>query len=300
MSPRVTLFATVAIVMTVMTGCAHSTADSTLVIATLPGPGAGEDDGGMMQDSSAGASEPSTQGSPLCNASAWMGCYPDYAKSARSSGCTLSSPSFRASDGGASPSFRASDGGWGNDFAEPACHVQRANNDAGVQPVCTPSGANGDGMSCGAPSDCAPGYECVGEGKCQPYCCAGECDHSDQFCDIQPVVDDPLLSVPVCMAIHSCGLLDIGGGSCPANETCAVVRDTGATSCVAIGPKQAGDECNTANCARGLTCLGPPGQKSCYILCHTGQRAAECAGTPKQICKGGIPLFPVPGIGICE
>jgi hypothetical protein len=278
-------------------GCASSDANpaglSETATITPPEAGADEVGGGSFN---AGPSMPArppvaqTVGSPLCNASVWMGCYPDNGKSARASDCNVS-PDVRTYDGG----------GFGYDNAQAACHVQRANNDAGVQPVCTPSGAGTDGMACSQPTDCAPGYECVLDGRCQPYCCKGECAHSNLFCDIQPIAADTALKVPVCMPIQSCGLLDSDGGSCPTGETCAVVRaDTGATSCVAIGPRQAGEDCNTANCARGLTCLGAPGGKTCYILCHTGPRAAECASTPKQTCKGGIPLFPVPGVGICE
>jgi hypothetical protein len=232
-----------------------------------------------------------TEGSPLCNASDWMGCYPDDAKTTRATDC------------GASPDARGNDGGASGDdgVTQSACHVQRSSDDAGVRPVCTASGSSTDGMMCSGPTDCAPGYECVGTGKCQPYCCKDACSRPDQFCDIQPTAKDPALKVPVCMPIQTCGLLDSGGAACPDNATCAVVRfDTGATGCVAIGPSQAGDQCNTVNCARGLTCLGTPGEKSCYILCHTGERTTECASTPKQTCKGGIPLFPNPGIGICE
>jgi hypothetical protein len=300
MSPRVALFVTMAVaaasVLPIGCGSADATAAALPATATATPPEAGFELGGGEDDSGSTANTvtprpepPQTVGSPLCNASVWMGCYPDNAKSAKASDCNLS------------PDGRGYDGGPGYDNGQPACHVQRANNDAGVQPVCTSAGATTDGTACGGPTDCAAGYECVGDGKCQRYCCTGDCTHSDQFCDIQPIATDPALKVPVCMPLHGCGLLDSDGGACPANQTCAVVRfDSGATSCVAIGPRQSGEECNTANCARGLTCLGAPAEKTCFILCHTGPRTAECASTPKQMCKGGIPLFPVPGIGICE
>ncbi|HXN32925.1 MAG TPA: hypothetical protein VN894_13740 [Polyangiaceae bacterium] len=305
MIPRVTLLVTIAAAAAALFPIACSGSDASpglSATATLTPPEAGttDDGGGASANTGPGGgagtatparpAQPQTVGSPLCNASGWMGCYPDNAKSAKPSDCNLS-PDVRAYDGGDS----------GFDIAQSACHVQRASNDAGIQPVCTSSGAGTVGMACNQPTDCAPGYECVGEGKCQPYCCEGQCDHSNLFCDIQPIASDPALKVPVCMPIQSCALLDSDGGSCPATETCNVVRfDTGATSCVAIGPKQAGEDCNTANCARGLTCLGAPAERICYILCHTGQRSMECTTTPKQTCKGGIPLFPVPGIGICE
>ena len=267
--------------------------------ATVSPPDSGTDDGAISfpspgANASFGPGAPmrqppqsQIQGSPLCNASGWMGCYPDNAKTARGSDCN------GPAEG------RGNDGGVVGSDTPSACHVERA--DAGVQPVCTGSGSSTDGMTCGGPTDCAPGYECIGSGRCQPYCCRGECSQSNDFCDIQPTAADPALKVPVCMPIQGCGLLDSDGGACPPEATCAVVRpDTGTTGCVAIGPRQPGEECNTSDCARGLTCLGASGQKTCYILCHTGQRTQECAETPKQICKGGIPLFPAPGIGICE
>jgi hypothetical protein len=246
------------------------------------------DDGGSLPDAPSTRPGPTrTLGSPLCNASMWNGCYPDHTK-INANDCNLSA------DGGA---FNVASG---NDLGPPACHVMRANVDAGVEPVCTAAGTAKDGVRCNGPTDCASGYECVADGRCQPYCCTGDCLRPDEFCDIQPTTADPALRVPVCMPIDSCGLLDSDGGTCAPTETCAVVRaDDGVTGCVAVGPRRAGDECNTDHCARGLTCLGTSADKNCYTLCHTAPRTVEC-GTPKQTCKGGIPLFPVPGIGICE
>jgi hypothetical protein len=97
------------------------------------------------------------------------------------------------------------------------------------------------------------------------------------------------------MPVQECTLLEIL--QCPAAETCAVVRDDGTTSCVAIGSALAGQSCETDHCAGGLVCLGTPGTRSCYVLCHTGS-TKECAGPEK--CQGGLPLFPDPGVGICQ
>ncbi len=232
---------------------------------------------------------PKNFGSPLCNASVWMGCYPDRARM-NTNDC---SPLL---DDGGGANLSAS----GELAAPQACHVQRAATDVGVAPVCLPAGAGTDGMPCTTPTDCAAGYECVGEGRCQPYCCTGDCTRHDQFCDIQPTLADPALRVPVCVPIHACGLLDTDGGTCAPNETCAVATRDGVTSCVAVGPKRSGEECDTDHCEHGLTCLGTSAQKNCYILCHTAPRTTECGATSKQVCKGGMPLFPVPGVGICQ
>lgn len=273
-------------------GCAHAAVDTNPV--PTPGlvelPDADIDDAETPTDAQFDAMLPQFNfGSPLCNASTWMGCNPDDPASANAKECNL------APDGGVySPA-----GGYGN--APLACHVEQVTSGPGVRPVCTPVGAAADGMPCGESTDCAPGYECVGDRTCRHYCCAGGCARQDEFCDIQPTASDPALKVPVCMLIRSCGLLDqpSDAGSCPRSQTCAVVHENGATSCVPTGQSQAGDECDTDHCARGLTCVGTSGHRRCYILCHTMARTSECPST-RQTCTGGLPLFPVPGIGICQ
>jgi hypothetical protein len=75
------------------------------------------------------------------------------------------------------------------------------------------------------------------------------------------------------------------------------VRENGETSCVAVGPAKAGDLCDEDHCGRDLVCLGTPGERRCYQLCHTAA-AAECSSS--QACKGGLPLFPDSAIGICQ
>jgi hypothetical protein len=256
----------------------------------IPPPPDGDEDGGIAPVPLDGSVR-IVVGSPLCNATFASVCYPDFPTNAKSCGL--------APDGGA---FNVSGG---NDDAPLACHVQRADNAAGVAPTCTPRGMQTDTSpgGCTQPSDCRETYECVGSGTCRSYCCDGQCPDPTEFCDIQPTVADPTLHVPVCMPIRSCGLLDQASdaGSCNSrSQTCAVVRENGATGCVAIGRKQAGEECDTEHCGRGLVCLGPSGQRRCYILCHTGPGSTECASTARQTCLRSAPLFPVPGIGICE
>jgi hypothetical protein len=230
---------------------------------------------------------PTLQGSPLCNAAA-TSCYPDHATTAKACG--------EAPDGGPySPT-----GGYDN--AVFACRVvatpQGATN--GTQnPTCAPAGTAGDGSWCKSASECEPAFDCVGSGTCQQYCCSGndECV-ADQFCDIQRTVASPSVEVPVCMPIHpasGCNLLD--PATCPASETCAVVRDNGATSCVSVGAATAGKECDTEHCAAGLVCLGTSGSRTCSLLCSTSATGA-CPGS--QQCSGGLPLFPDPTDGICS
>ncbi len=227
------------------------------------------------------------KGSPLCNASFASGCYPD--EPTTTGACRLSP------DGGAYvPSTLDTLLG---------CHVLAGHvlggDAAVVQPACLPAGSRIDGYPCLWPTDCAPTYECVGEGTCQRYCCQGNgrCPRGplDEFCDILPLAWAPATKVPVCMPTHPCTLLD--DQSCSAAETCAVVREDGTTSCVAVGPANVGDGCDDRHCTRGLVCLGGTGERHCNQLCHTGS-TDECAAP--QACKGGLPLFPDPTIGICQ
>jgi hypothetical protein len=247
---------------------------------------------GVMPGDDGGPAAPAFQGSPLCNASKSTGCYPDDPTNAKS--CKL------APDGG------PYDANAGYDNATLACHVVPNTNDTSsgapmVKSVCLPAGMGRQGMACSHPTDCAPSFECVGtnSGTCQHYCCAGntECA-ADEFCDIQPTAAATNTRVPVCMPIMpalGCKLLD--PTSCPAMETCAVVREDGTTSCIALGGLKAGDDCARDHCAAGLVCLGAPGDRRCYQLCHTATMT-DCAAGLK--CKGGLPLFPDPDVGVCE
>jgi hypothetical protein len=278
----------VAVPAVILAGCGSSASPAVAqVMVFIPAPVV-EEDSGVPLDAAVRAARPNV-GSPLCNASRSFGCYPDDPSTANAKECGL------APDGG------AYDAAGGYDNIQLACRVVPAHRDAGPAPSCSPAGAGTDGASCGASAECAAGYECTSEGTCRRYCCAGDCANQDEFCDIQQMSSSNA-NIPVCMPIQSCGLLDQrrDAGSCPGGQTCAVVRDNGATSCVDLGPRRAGAECDTDHCARGLVCLGTSGDRHCYVLCHTALGTTECAATSKQICKGGLPLFPVPGIGICE
>jgi hypothetical protein len=204
-------------------------------------------------------------------------------------------------DGGAGGD--GSSGGSGNvapvsaspETTGPACHI--AAPDAGELQVCTAAGTGTDGTECRASTDCANGYECVGSpGQCRHYCCAGNavCDvtYLPSFCNPEPVVSGGF-SVPVCIPISGCSLF----GQCPAGQTCGVVTDDGTTSCVPIGPQGIGQECDTADCAAGLTCIGTVGSRVCYELCHVASTSECPAGTT---CTGSAQLFQDPQFGICR
>jgi hypothetical protein len=232
----------------------------------------------------------STQGSPLCNAQTASGCYPDQATTAKA--CD------EAPDGGAYNA--ASDYG---DEAFACRVVASSTSPTGFAPVCALAGTVGNGLACKVSSDCLPTFDCVGSGDtatCQRYCCSGnvECA-ATEFCDIQPTAQASAVEIPVCMPIvPAAGCELLGTDACPSKtETCAVVRENGLTGCVAVGTAKAHQSCDETHCAAGLTCLGTVGQRECYQLCHTAS-TDEC--TAPETCKGGLPLFPDPAVGICQ
>ena len=86
--------------------------------------------------------------------------------------------------------------------------------------------------------------------------------------------------------------------ACPLNETCAVVKPSdGTTSCVPVGLKLVGQECETDHCAADLVCLGPLGSRTCYQLCET---SAPSVCQTAQTCVGSAPEFQDPSVGICQ
>jgi hypothetical protein len=228
------------------------------------------------------------RGSPLCNASAVLGCFPD-------------DPSTCTPDAGVGV-------GIAPDSGVLTCQVGWDNTANAPSATCAIAGTGGDGAPCTHASDCAPAFACVGTvgvpGQCRHYCCAGadSCAYanggaSSMFCDVQPTAEANNTIVPVCMPVQSCKLLQDG---CPTGTTCAVVGTDGTTSCVQTGNGKAGDPCNTADvehCADNLVCLGAGGSGQCYQLCHTAN-PVECSSTEK--CMTGGPLFPDPSIGICQ
>jgi hypothetical protein len=227
------------------------------------------------------------EGSPLCNASRGRGCYPD--NPATPQLCNL------APDGGTYDPKASY-----NKDGVLACRVQR--DGSTIKPVCESAGYGTDGVACTMSTDCSAGYECAGTGHCQHYCCDGVCpggpnvNGKDLFCDIQPISEATSVKVPVCSVVNPCTLLASPTG-CGDTETCSVVRGDGTTSCVTVGPQKAGDDCEYDHCGRNLVCLGVPGLRKCFALCHV-DAPVECSQPQK--CMTELPLFQDPSIGVCE
>jgi hypothetical protein len=246
-------------------------------------------------------------GSPLCTTAV---CDPDLPISAAT--CMV------APDGGPYDPYA----GYGD--AGLACRVQPltagASNQSAPTTNCYAAGSSDDGVACSRSSDCGPGFDCVGAGvgpdggldageiplgSCRHYCCAGnsQCP-TDEFCDVQPLIQASTTPVPVCMPIvpaKGCALLAQGDGAsaCPSGQTCTVVREDGATGCVEIGSVTALGSCAESHCAAGLACLGPPSARTCYTLCSTSASSSQTCVAPTT-CQGGLPLFQDPSVGVCR
>jgi hypothetical protein len=188
------------------------------------------------------------------------------------------------------PSLLHVDGG--GDYA---CHVMAA--DGGAEPTCLPEGTSTG--ACGAQKSCKAGYECVVDGEtgaCRRYCCEPTACDAMSFCDVQPIVSGGGM-VPVCVPVSSCTLLGVGQCS---GRTCGVVDQTkGTTSCMDVGPRIEGEECETEHCARDLVCLGAPGARKCFKLCDTTNEAPAYSCRLDQKCLTNGVTFKGANVGVC-
>lgn len=182
------------------------------------------------------------------------------------------------------------------------CHVTKG-KDGAVVTQCGAADARGlDGASCSKSSDCAPGFDCTDGEKgpvCRRYCCAGSCANQlssnggDTFCDVRMGAGLGSQILPVCMPIKACKLLH--ESDCGEKETCAVVTEKGATSCVPKGEAKVGQPCNDTHCDTNLTCLGSPGDRRCYKLCRVD--STDCG--PTETCTTGA-VFQDTSFGVCK
>lgn len=247
-------------------------------------PGLGDSPGGSELIGDAGAA-PTTQyrGSPLCRITAET-CNPDDDGSADYANTGLACALPR-------------------DDAGSVAEAKGCRLTGGSTPDCaTATADNGDGASCTAGVECAPGFDCVAGsegGVCRRYCCGGTCaanrsqNGGDTFCDVQKLHGSGI-KAPVCMPIKACTLFT--QGECKDTETCAIVAEDGSTGCVANGSARAGESCDQEHCNVGLTCLGQPGSRRCYQLCRT--KGSPACG-PTQVCQTST-IFNDPTIGVCD
>jgi hypothetical protein len=256
-------------------------------------------DGAAIPDAGATKTQSPYTGSPLCHASSST-CFPDLPSQGDAGGGTPPNsydggPSVTcggdvdggAADGGSIASDSAT--------ASMACRVRESGGMAGG-PVCNAAGAGLDGSKCMTGADCAPGFDCVGDGVCRQYCCASDCegksDGMKAFCDIVPLHEETTL-VPACVPVMPCKLLDTT--SCGPNKTCSIVRDDGTTSCIATGAAGPGDSCDATHCGAGLVCLGQAGARQCFQLCDMTNPTCP----DKTMCMSNA-LSHDSTVGICE
>ncbi len=235
-------------------------------------------------------------GNPLCAVQASQStCNPDLPGDLGVASCSME----LGLDGGA-------DGGF--DGGAIACRVTEV--DGGAAPTCSLAGTGTDGAMCNRSSDCAAGYDCVGDatsggpGTCRHYCCDTLCGgpdagvyptESSPYCDLQPLYSNPTQLVPVCMESPSCQPLT--PGQCPDKETCAIVDPNGRTACVPIGPGNVGDQCVTQHCGENLTCWGTSPMLTCVQLCDPTAVPGTCpAGTT---CRTNASNFQNQNVGVC-
>ncbi len=185
-----------------------------------------------------------------------------------------------------------------------ACHVARDPQGQGLAPVCTPDGTTTG--TCFASAQCMAGHECVGansntQAQCRKYCCEANACEPTTFCDVQPIVSSNSLMVPVCMPTKSCELLSQYSAQCPADKQCGVALDAKALeikTCLDIGPRGIGEDCETNHCDKDLVCLGAPGARKCFQLCDTAKGSGQHPCPMGQACRASGTTFSGV-VGIC-
>ncbi|MBS2017617.1 MAG: hypothetical protein JST00_32360 [Deltaproteobacteria bacterium] len=281
----------------VVVGCSAQSSDSTF--AGSPPPIRDDEvptappDALLAEDAATGKSV--YRGNPLCRVQANT-CMPDDDGTRKTGGVEHCGSSASGGD---------TDAGGVPDPTE-GCRVTK-DGAGSVAPSCRPeTGAGGDGASCETGADCAVGFDCVvsaaagGKAKaCRHYCCAGNCrtqlsqNGGPTFCDVQRLAEFPL-NVPVCMPIKRCEPLSTS--QCSANETCAIVSDSGDFGCVTVGDRQVGESCDEDHCAAELTCIGQPGARKCARLCDP-TKSTSCGSSQKCMTN---PIFKNENVGICQ
>ena len=185
-----------------------------------------------------------------------------------------------------------------------ACHVAHNPAGPGVAPVCMPEGTTTG--TCTQSAQCHAGYECTGDGanldgQCRRYCCEADACDPKSFCDVQPIVASAGIMVPVCMPLATCDLLSQSTYQCPGQQ-CGIALDSKGLelkTCLDIGPRGIGENCETDHCQKDLTCLGTPGARTCFQLCDTTKGATGFGCPMGETCKASGTTFKGGNVGIC-
>ena len=149
---------------------------------------------------------------------------------------------------------------------------------SGITPACIPitiprSGEGTTGDACRTSNECAKGYACGG-GACRRLCCgldrdacgAGETCFQELFMALEADGEQISTGAYLC---YPTGCDVLTSEDCPAGFDCKIIDPAGTTACIPPSPEELGEPCEAPSiCRRGLTCVGPDGQKTCRRLCR--------------------------------
>jgi hypothetical protein len=158
-----------------------------------------------------------------------------------------------------------------------SCLPTRMTGSTTVQPACIAAGTRTRGDTCDPNNPCERGHFCA-NGYCRKLCCGQDwsaCDEGEScFRSLLLQVDGEIVDSGawLCFPVDTCDVLT--SRACDSQGfDCKMVDPRGKEACIPPSGEQLGEPCSSANaCARGLTCVGEPGDTRCRRLC----RAEEC------------------------
>lgn len=173
--------------------------------------------------------------------------------------------------------------------SEQACDTTFQSSGLTVCRAITKQGTEVD--SCGALTECAAGYLCLGGGRwsrCKRFCGpdAGCHGGGGSHCFAVYSGGTPVANTKYCTA--NCDPMASSPAGCPAGWQCFALYNSGASQayseCASPGPQGVGDSCDdAADCAKDLTCV---------FFNTAGQCLPECRKTaPASGCPGGKTCF---------
>jgi hypothetical protein len=154
---------------------------------------------------------------------------------------------------------------------------------------CEMAGTRTAGESCTQWTDCAPGYVCP-DNHCRKLCCGR--DWSDSACDPgESCYSEWFLEVagePQPIGAFLCfpsGCDVFTSDECPSTHDCKIIDPKGTTACVPPSPETIGEPCGGSSvCGRGLSCVGPDGDRHCRRLCRAEPCGKPACGEDEGVC----------------
>ncbi|MBK8012596.1 MAG: hypothetical protein IPK13_14695 [Deltaproteobacteria bacterium] len=137
---------------------------------------------------------------------------------------------------------------------------------------------------------CGEGQVCTALGAEEGTRCYALCDAASDFtCPTHPNISQAYVCMPLvdlsyglCVLTGSqCDVLN--PSTCDSDETCSVFG--GVTSCVPAGDLSAGEDCSTASCASGLSCIKLSDRPTPVCLSPCDANTRECPNA-EDVCVG--------------